>query len=304
MREKIERVTPKADMVQEKVPRPKDSSNSWSPPAKSKVNWTPTPETTDSSENKTEVSNSPMAGTEIDWLSRLEDNIISARANGKTPPHAVAFNPELIQNSQAQGETSAKVQQELEKTSSPSQGNSYAFAAVAVGGGILILFAAGAFIVYWQRTEQDREEVLRVIVDWASDTVDSATDRIVAGLKNINESFGFLRDSIKDVVSNIFQANKNNGDELNPASDNNADSGDFDVPDVPVGGLKGVDDRWLKKQGVDPHTVKEVLPGPAKEFDIYKDKDNNLWGLRKPKYVPNAIPEYLGNLDDFKNLDD
>jgi hypothetical protein len=83
-------------MVQERVPRPKDSSNSWSPPAKSKVNWTPTPETTDSSENKTEVSNSPTAGTEIDWLTMLENNIISARANGKTPPNAVAFNPELI----------------------------------------------------------------------------------------------------------------------------------------------------------------------------------------------------------------
>jgi len=189
------------EMVQERVPRPKDSSNSWSPPAKSKVNWTPTPETTDSSENKTEVSNSPMAGTEIDWLSRLENNIISARANGKTPPNAVAFNPELIQNSQAQGETS---QQELEKT---SQGNLYAFAAVAVGGGILILFAAGAFIVYWQRTEKDREEVLRVAVDWTKDTADSVTEQIVAGLKNINESAGLLRDSIKGVVNNVFAAN-------------------------------------------------------------------------------------------------
>jgi RHS repeat-associated protein len=84
----------------------------------------------------------------------------------------------------------------------------------------------------------------------------------------------------------------------------NAGCGDFDVPDVPVGGLKGVDDKWLKKQGIEPHTVKEILPGPAKEFDIYKDKDNNLWGLRKPKYVPNATPEYLGKLDDFQNLDD
>jgi hypothetical protein len=35
------------------------------------------------------------------------------------------------------------------------------------------------------------------------------------------------------------------------------------------------DDKWLKKQGVDPH-----------------------------KYVPNATPEYLGNLNDFTNLDD
>ncbi|WP_414530342.1 hypothetical protein, partial [Nodularia chucula] len=77
--------------------------------------------------------------------------------------------------------------------------------------------------------------------------------------------------------------------------------GDFDIPDVPIGGLKGVDDKWLKNQGVDPHTIKEILPGAAKEFDIYKDKNNNLWGLRKPKYVPNAIPEYLGNLEDFTN---
>jgi RHS repeat-associated protein len=74
----------------------------------------------------------------------------------------------------------------------------------------------------------------------------------------------------------------------------------YEVPESPVGGLKGVSDDWLKEQGVDPHTVKDFLPGKSKEFDIYKDKDGNLWGLRKPKYVPNATPEYLGNIEEFK----
>ncbi|MDJ0674655.1 MAG: FG-GAP-like repeat-containing protein [Calothrix sp. MO_167.B42] len=75
-------------------------------------------------------------------------------------------------------------------------------------------------------------------------------------------------------------------------------SGDFDPPDSPVGDLKLVNEKWLKKKGIEPHEIKDNLPGPLKEFDIYKDRDNNLWGLRKPKYVKNAEPEYLGNIDE------
>ena len=73
-----------------------------------------------------------------------------------------------------------------------------------------------------------------------------------------------------------------------------------EVPESPIGSLKNVDDKWLKGQGIDPHDLKDILPGPAKHFDIYKDKDGNLWGLRKPEYGRNAEPEYLENVKNFK----
>lgn len=78
----------------------------------------------------------------------------------------------------------------------------------------------------------------------------------------------------------------------------------FDDPDEPVGDLgKPLNDNWLKRQNIDPHEVKKGVPGKLSEFDIYQDRDGNLWAIRKPKYNMggNAEPYYLGNLDDFRN---
>ncbi len=157
----------------------------------------------------------------------------------------------------------------------------YAFApAIVIGGGFVVVFTAGAFVVYLQRTEQDREEVLRVIVDWLSDTVDSVTDRIVAKLKNIHESASFLRDSIKGVVSNIFQAKKNSGDERNPASDKMLTPGEI---------------KRLEDGGEDVHEIKGGKN--ASRRDLYKDADGNIYV--KPKGGRGLGEETGLNINDF-----
>ncbi|MFC4360605.1 DUF4157 domain-containing protein [Halobium salinum] len=72
----------------------------------------------------------------------------------------------------------------------------------------------------------------------------------------------------------------------------------MEVP-KPVGSLKKPKANWLKKQGVDPHTVKEALPGPASRYDIYIDRTRNLFAKRKG--APDDEAEWLGHLDDFKS---
>ncbi len=187
--------------------------------------------------------------------------------------------PAAVNN--AKVETSAKIQPELEKILPSVQRDLYAFApAIVIGGGFVVVFTAGAFVVYWQRTKQDREEVLRVIVDWSSDTVDSVTDRIVAKLKNIHESASFLRDSIKGVVSNIFQAKKNSGDERNPASDKMLTPGEIEK---------------LKEGDVDIHDLKGG--DHASRRDLYKDAQGNIYV--KPKGGRGPGEETGLNINDF-----
>ena len=71
-------------------------------------------------------------------------------------------------------------------------------------------------------------------------------------------------------------------------------------PTKPVGSLKKPSAEWLKQQGVDPHTVKEALPGPPAHFDIFKDKANNIFAKRKG--APDFTAEWLGHLDDFADV--
>lgn len=77
------------------------------------------------------------------------------------------------------------------------------------------------------------------------------------------------------------------------------DTSPSDFPPKPVGSLKKPSARWLKQQGVDPHTVKDALPGPVAHFDIFKDKANNIFAKRKG--APDFLAEWLGHLDDFKD---
>ncbi len=64
----------------------------------------------------------------------------------------------------------------------------------------------------------------------------------------------------------------------------------------PHGTPKKVSDKYLKDHGIDPHTAKEDLPGPASRFDIYVDKRGNMFGVPKGGKPENG--EYLGNIAD------
>lgn len=126
--------------------------------------------------------------------STVENNIIQAKLTDNISPNTTTFNP------QSQEDTSAKIDPELGKTPSTNEGKLYAQAAAIAVGGILIIFAAGAFVVYWQRTENDRQEVLRIIVDRVSDKVDSITNKIVTGLQ---QSFGSISELFREEVGNF-----------------------------------------------------------------------------------------------------
>jgi hypothetical protein len=54
-------------------------------------------------------------------------------------------------------------------------------------------------------------------------------------------------------------------------------------PDKPVGGLKRVDDKFLQKHNIDAHELKRANVGNkgTSEYDIYRDRDGNLWLQRK-----------------------
>ena len=41
-----------------------------------------------------------------------------------------------------------------------------------------------------------------------------------------------------------------------------------------------------------------MLPGPASRFDIYVDRNGNVWAVRKGANPNDG--EFMGNLDDFK----
>jgi Bacterial toxin 33 len=92
------------------------------------------------------------------------------------------------------------------------------------------------------------------------------------------------------------------GEEGRPPDENGTDANDdgeegaFTTPQ-PDGVPKRRDDKWLKRNGVDPHEVKEILPGPAKYFDIYVDRSGNMWGVRKG--ADPSQGEYLGNVNDY-----
>lgn len=78
--------------------------------------------------------------------------------------------------------------------------------------------------------------------------------------------------------------------------DPNDPQGDFTTPQ-PDGVPKKRDDKWLKKNGVDPHEVKGDLPGPMSHFDLYVDRSGNIWAVRKGADPRSG--EYVGNVDDY-----
>lgn len=68
------------------------------------------------------------------------------------------------------------------------------------------------------------------------------------------------------------------------------------APD-PSGEPKKRKDSWLKGKGIDPHEAKKDLPGPASRFDIYVDRDGNMYGVGKNQDPKSG--EFMGNVDDY-----
>lgn len=93
--------------------------------------------------------------------------------------------------------------------------------------------------------------------------------------------------------------NKTNADsEDTGAGSPDPDEGPDYNYDRPIGKASKVDDKWLKKNGIDAHDVKGDAPGKVSNFDIYVDRAKNLWRVRKNQNPNDG--EYLGNLQDFQ----
>lgn len=79
-------------------------------------------------------------------------------------------------------------------------------------------------------------------------------------------------------------------------ANNDGEEGDFTTPQ-PDGVPKKRDEKWLKRHGVDPHEVKDDLPGPMSHFDLHVDRSGNIWAVRKG--ADPRTGEYVGNMDDY-----
>jgi hypothetical protein len=79
-------------------------------------------------------------------------------------------------------------------------------------------------------------------------------------------------------------------------ANNDGQEGDFTTPQ-PDGVPKKRDEKWLKRNGVDPHEVKDGLPGSISHFDLYVDRAGNIWAVRKGADPRSG--EYVGNMADY-----
>ena len=94
---------------------------------------------------------------------------------------------------------------------------------------------------------------------------------------------------VSDEIDLCYEAFGDPGDPADP-------NGDFTTPQ-PDGVPKKRDDKWLKRNGVDPHEVKDGLPGSVSHFDLYVDRSGNIWAVRKGADPRSG--EYIGNMDDY-----
>jgi RHS repeat-associated protein len=85
------------------------------------------------------------------------------------------------------------------------------------------------------------------------------------------------------------------GDDWQRLESPKGDGGKWEAPEPDNPKLR--DERWLKRHGVDPHEVKDHLPGRMSEFDLYVDRNDNIFAVRKG--ADPETGEYIGNLDDF-----
>jgi Bacterial toxin 33 len=209
-----------------------------------------------------------------------------ASSTVETSLNSTKFYPGLTQSSRLDSVTVTGTKLEFDDSAVNTQGELYALAvAIPIGIGITIIFAGGAFVLYWQGTEKDRQEVLRVIVDWTTDTVGSVTDKIVDGLKRVIGGFAEnLRGAIEGVVSHVFQSKKkkesSDGDGRNAANDKLISNDEIER---------------LKEGGVDIHELKGK--NNASKRDLYKDAEGNIYV--KPKGGRGPGEDTGLNINDF-----
>lgn len=67
-------------------------------------------------------------------------------------------------------------------------------------------------------------------------------------------------------------------------------------PSQPAGKLSFPDDKWWKSKGIDPHDVKDMFGDNVSLYDLAKDKDGNVWVVRKG--MPESA-EWRGTVDDL-----
>jgi RHS repeat-associated protein len=63
-------------------------------------------------------------------------------------------------------------------------------------------------------------------------------------------------------------------------------------PNGPVGKMTKPNDKWFFDRGLDPHQIKDdIAGGSISRYDVFKDRDNNLWVLPKNG---NGEPQWYG----------
>ena len=73
----------------------------------------------------------------------------------------------------------------------------------------------------------------------------------------------------------------------------------IEVPDNPIGKTTRLSEEFLEKRGIDAEELKKDVVGDAGgKFDIYKDKEGNLWAVRKGQN-PKSSELWLDNLDNY-----
>jgi hypothetical protein len=83
--------------------------------------------------------------------------------------------------------------------------------------GITAVVVAGILVIYWQVTEQERREALRIPINWETDTIDSVVNQVLAGINQSGFSIlsGGFHDSIRSGVESVFAARRGNTPENN-----------------------------------------------------------------------------------------
>jgi uncharacterized protein YukE len=134
-----------------------------------------------------------------------------------------------------------------------------------------------------------------------------AQNAIITALAALNSQLDALAEEVRDCPEELDENLPGNVNDPYNRSDSNAggggndngetdNNGGFEEP-KPVGSLKRVDDNWLKRQGIDAHDLKDGLEGGASRYDIFKDRNDNLFALRKG--APQSTAIWLGNLGDL-----
>ena len=109
--------------------------------------------------------------------------------------------------------------------------------------------------------------------------------------------------SAEDAASNgldIAGEGTNSGDkksgESKPTTDGQTQEGQGNaVPDKPEGKVTVPDDKWWKKNGVDPHEIKDGQGDSRRNLGV--DKKGNIWSVDRHG---SGNPQYEGNLRDFR----